>query len=117
MDDQQPVLQHPITSHTFDDPVVEAIAIALGAVANPAPFQMPGCAVYQLIVENALGLPATLLTLWPGIHRVDVISPSSAVVFTDVRTVDLVGTVEVQFRRTNREMLIVARGGKVIVRA
>jgi hypothetical protein len=39
------------------------------------------------------------------------------VVFTDVQTVDLVGTVEVQFRRSNQEMLIIARGGKVIVRA
>ncbi|MCC6674370.1 MAG: hypothetical protein IT339_04175, partial [Thermomicrobiales bacterium] len=50
-------------------------------------------------------------------HRVDAISPSAAVVFTDVRTVDLVDGVEVQFRRSNREMLIVARIGKVIVRA
>ena len=114
-DDPQP--SHPIVHLPFDDHAVDAIATALGVPAAPAPFQMPGCAVYQLTVESAHGLPATLLTLWPQIRRVDAISPSSAVVFTDVRTVDIVGTVEVQFRRVNQEMLIVARVGKVIVRA
>jgi hypothetical protein len=39
------------------------------------------------------------------------------VVFTQVQVVDLVPGVEVQFRRATREVLIVARGGKVIVRA
>lgn len=117
MDDQPPVPQNPITHLPFDARAVEPIAAALGGEISRAPFQLPGSTVYQLTVENQHGLPATLLTLWPGLHRVDAISPSSAVVFTDVRTVDLVGTVEVQFRRANREMLIVARGGKVIVRA
>ena len=117
MDDQPPPPRNPIVQRPFDENAVEPIAEALGATTSRAPFQLPGSTVYQLTVENALGLPPTLLTLWPGIARVDAISPSSTVVFTDVRTVDLVGTVEVQFRRTNREMLIVARGGKVIVRA
>lgn len=117
MDDQAPTPRNPITHLPFDDRSVEPIAIALGAPVSRASFQLPGSTVYQLTVENALGLPATLLTLWPGIHRIDAISPSSTVVFTNVQTVDLVGTVEVQFRRTNQEMLIVARGGKVIVRA
>jgi hypothetical protein len=58
-----------------------------------------------------------MLTLWPGIRRIDVIAGPATIVFTDIRSVDLVPDVEVQFRRTNREMLIVARGGKVIVRA
>jgi len=71
---------------------------------------------YQLTDENPLGLPATLLT--PGRRPPGrCISASAAIVFTDVRTVDLVDGVEVQFRRSNREMLIVARIGKVIVRA
>ncbi len=117
MDDRPALPQNPITQLAFDDQAVEPIAAALGAEIARAPFQLPGSTVWQLTIENALGLPATLLTLWPGIKRVDAISPSSTVVFTDVRTVDLVGTVEVQFRRTNREMLIIARGGKVIVRA
>ncbi len=117
MDDQPASPRNPIVQLRFDEHAVEPIAGALGAVISRAPFQLPGSTVFQLTVENALGLPATLLTLWPGIDRVDAISPSSTVVFTDVRTVDLVGTVEVQFRRPNREMLIIARGGKVIVRA
>ncbi len=117
MDDQAQSPRNPIVQLTFDERAIESIAEALGATISRAPFQLPGSTVYQLTIENALGLPATMLTLWPGIARVDAISPSSTVVFTDVRTVDLVGTVEVQFRRTNREMLIIARGGKVIVRA
>ena len=117
MDDQAQTPRNPIVQLLFDAQAVDPITEALGAILSRAPFQLPGSTVYQLTVENSLGLPATLLTLWPGIARVDAISPSSTVVFTDVRTVDLVGTVEVQFRRTNREMLIIARGGKVIVRA
>lgn len=117
MDDQPQPPRNPIVLMAFDEHAIDAIAIALGAAVSRAPFQLPGSTVYQLTIDNALGLPATLLTLWPGIARVDAISPSSTVVFTDVRTVDLVGTVEVQFRRANREMLIIARGGKVIVRA
>jgi hypothetical protein len=58
-----------------------------------------------------------MVTLWPGIRRVDVVAGPATVVFTDIAVVDLVPEVEVQFRRTNRELLIVARGGKVIVRA
>lgn len=117
MADQPASPVNPIVHIPFDEHAVEPIAEALGAVIVHASFQLPGSTVYQLTVESALGLPATLVTLWPGIARVDAISPSSTVVFTDVRAVDLVGTIEVQFRRTNREMLIIARGGKVIVRA
>jgi hypothetical protein len=106
-----------ITHHAFDSGSIEVIAASLGVAPERAPFQLPGGAVYQLTIPNAHGQAATLLTLWPSIHRVDAISPSSAIVFTDVRTVDVVGTVEVQFRRGNRDYLIVARGGKVIVRA
>jgi hypothetical protein len=61
--------------------------------------------------------PAVLLTLWPTIKRVDVISASATVVFTKVATVDLVEGVEVLFRRNSREYLIVTVAGKVIVRA
>ncbi|MCC6944416.1 MAG: hypothetical protein IT335_07550 [Thermomicrobiales bacterium] len=109
--------QSIITHHPFADPVVELVALSLGCEATLAPFQLPGASVYQLMIQNAHGRDATMLTLWPSLHRVDAISPSSAVVFTDVRTVDIVGEIEVQFRRSNRDYLIVARGGKVIVRA
>ncbi len=106
-----------ISHHAFDAAVIELVGQSLGCDAKLAPFQLPGSSVYQLLVPNAHGQDVTMLTLWPSLHRVDAISPSSAIVFTDVRTVDIVGEVEVQFRRSNRDYLIVARGGKVIVRA
>jgi hypothetical protein len=109
--------QSIIESHVFDKKVVEIVARALGSESRLAPFQLPGGTVYQITIPNAVGQAGTLLTLWPSIQRVDAISPSSAVVFTDVRTVDVVGEIEVQFRRGNRDYLIIARTGKVIVRA
>lgn len=108
---------HPIVRFPFDDGAVDAIAAALGVSFAAAPFRVPDSAVYQATVEHTMGLPAVQLTLWPGIGRVDALSPSAAIVFTEVRIVDIVGTVEVQFRRANQELLIVARMGKVIVRA
>ncbi len=106
-----------ITQHDFDQAVIEIVAQTLGSESRVAPFQLPGGTVYQLTIPNANGQAATLLTLWPSIHRVDAMSRSSAVVFTDVRTVVVVGEIEVQFRRGNRDYLIIARNGKVIVRA
>ena len=47
----------------------------------------------------------------------DAIGATATVVFTDIETVDLVAEIEVQFRRIWREYLIIARGGKIIVRA
>jgi hypothetical protein len=58
-----------------------------------------------------------MLTLWPAIRRIDAIGSGVTAVFTDLDTIDVVGEIEVQFRRSNRDYLIVARGGKVIVRA
>jgi hypothetical protein len=109
----QSIIEH----HVFDQGVIEVVAKALGSESRLAPFQLPGGTVFQLTIPNAAGQAGTLLTLWPSIHRVDAISPSSAVVFTDVRTVDVVGEIEVQFRRANRDYLIITRAGKVIVRA
>lgn len=101
----------------FDVAAVELVAETLGVVAGTAPFRLPSGAVYQIVVPDKEGKPAVMLTLWPSIRRVDAIAPAATVVFTDVGTVDLVADVEVQFRRSNRDHLIVARGGKVIVRA
>ncbi|MFL5758655.1 MAG: hypothetical protein ACJ789_02895 [Thermomicrobiales bacterium] len=101
----------------FDAQCVDLVAEVLGVSAQTAPFRMPNGAVYQVLVPDKDGRPATMLTIWPSIRRVDAISASSTVVFTDVTTIDLVEDVEVQFRRANRDYLIVARGGKVIVRA
>ncbi len=106
-----------ILTVSFDAQAVESIADCLGVAASLAPFRLPSSAVWQITVPGTGGRPQAMLTLWPGIGRIDVIAGPATIVFTDIRSVDLVPEVEVQFRRTNRELLIVARGGKVIVRA
>lgn len=101
----------------YDLESVELIALELGVAASLAPFRLPSSAVWQITVPGEQGRPQVMLTLWPGIGRIDVIAGPATIVFTSISTVDLVPEVEVQFRRRNREVLIVARGGKVIVRA
>lgn len=101
----------------FDEAAVPQIAALLGIAVETAPFRLPSSTVWQLTVPGTQGRPIAMLTLWPGINRVDVVAGPAAIVFTDVRTVDLVPGVEVQFRRGSREFLIVAIGGRVIVRA
>ncbi|MCC6790737.1 MAG: hypothetical protein IT336_03575 [Thermomicrobiales bacterium] len=101
----------------FDDRCAEAVADALGGTWQLAPFRLPSGAVYQVMIPGKTDKPATMLTLWPVIRRIDAIGGNLTVVFTDIATIDLVGEIEVQFRRSNRDYLIVARGGKVIVRA
>ncbi len=101
----------------FDHHCIEQVADALGATWNEAPFRLPGGAVFQITIPDKAGKPGVMLTIWPPLKRIDAISASSTIVFTDVATVDLIGQVEVQFRRANRDYLIVTRSGKVIVRA
>lgn len=101
----------------YDAAAVAMIAEALGAAPRLADFRLPAAAVYQIVVVGKGERPAAMLTLWPSLRRIDAISGGATVVFTDVATVDLVPGVEVQFRRVQHECLIVARGGKVIVRA
>lgn len=95
----------------------DQIGETLGVNPERAPFQLPGATVWQLLVQGANERPAALVTLWPSLRRVDVIAGPVAIVFTDVVVVDLVPDVEVQFRRGNGDYLIVAQGGKVVVRA
>jgi hypothetical protein len=101
----------------FDKDAIDLIAETVGGTAGNAPFRLPNATVYQIVVPDKEGKPAVMLTLWPSIRRVDAIATASTIVFTDVSTIDLVTEVEVQFRRANRDLLIVARGGKVIIRA
>ncbi len=101
----------------FDATAVGLIAACLGVEASLAPFRLPSSAVWQMTVPGSVRRPQAMLTLWPGIGRIDVIAGPATIVFTGLKSVDLVPEVEVQFRRANREVLIVARGGKVIVRA
>lgn len=101
----------------FDDEAIDQVADYLGGEANLAPFRMPGSTVWQLTVPGQDARPQVLLTLWPTQKRVDVIAGPTTVVMSNVVSVDLVPGVEVQFRRGNRDVLVVARNGKVIVRA
>jgi hypothetical protein len=110
-------VQRSIIKLPFDQRSVAEVARLLGVAATLAPFQLPGGEVHQMTIPRSEQPPAVLLTLWPTIKRVDVISASATVVFTNVATVDLVDGVEVLFRRNSREYLIVTVAGKVIVRA
>jgi hypothetical protein len=101
----------------YDANAVPLIAEVLECTVETAPFRLPSSTVWQMTVPGTQGRPVVMLTFWPGIRRVDVISGPATVVFTDIQTVDLVPDVEVQFRRSRKECLIVARGGKIIVRA
>ncbi len=98
-----------IQSLPFDAHAVEQIAAELGVEASAAPFRLPSSTVWQLTVPGEKGRPQVMVTLWPEIRRVDVVAGPATVVFTDVAVVDLVPGVEVQFRRTRRELLIVAK--------
>ena len=101
----------------YDGQAIDLIAEALAVPVRLAPFRLPGAAVYQLLVPGSNERPAAMLTLWPSLRRVDAVAGPTTVVFTAVATVDLVADVEVLFRRDGREYLIVARGGKLVVRA
>ena len=115
--DKPPTIQRRIDRLQFDARSIEPIAALLQGELRLADFRLPNAAVHQITVPGVDGRAATLLTLWPSLRRVDAIAPGLTVVFTDVVTVDLVEGVEVLFRRGNRDYLVVAIGGKVIVRA
>lgn len=110
-------IQRRIDRLPFNERAVEPIAELLKGELRLADFRLPNAAVHQITIPGEHGRAATLLTLWPSLRRVDAIAPGLTVVFTDVVTVDLVEGVEALFRRGNRDYLVVAVGGKVIVRA
>ena len=95
---------------------IATIAETIGCEAALAPFQLPGAAVYQFTVEGEAGRPSALVTLWPSLRRVDAIGMGAAVVFTAVTSVQLVDGVELLFRRESGEYLVVAKGGRIVVR-
>jgi hypothetical protein len=112
-----PVRQRTIQRLPFSEAAVEAIAVTLDVEARIAPFRLPDGTVYQLTIPGGAHRPDTTLTLWPSIARADAGSSSATVVFTAIDHVELVEEVEVLFRRASGEYLIVARGGKIIVRS
>ncbi len=96
---------------------VVTIAEAIDARVSLAPFQLPGASVHQFTVEGTAGRPSALVTLWPSLRRVDAIGSGAAVVFTRIASVQLVDGVEILFRRETGEYLVVAKGGRIIVRS
>ena len=101
----------------FREDFAETYAEAIGARLELAPFQLPGRKVFQFLVEGAEGRPAAMITLWPSIRRVDAIGAGAAVVFTRIASVQVVEDAELLFRRESGEYLVVAKGGKIVVRA
>ena len=97
--------------------MVSEIAAAIEAELELAPFQLPGRAVYQMMVVGEAGRPTAMVTLWPSLRRVDAIGGGTAVVFTRIAEVQVVEGVEILFRRESGEYLVVAKGGRIIVRA
>jgi hypothetical protein len=97
--------------------MVDTIAEAIDARPNLAPFQLPGATVYQFVVDGAEGRPSAMVTIWPSLRRVDAIGSGAAVVFTRIASVQLVDGVEILFRRETGEYLVIAKGGRIVVRS
>lgn len=117
MSGSKPGRNSPLRIVPFQDATIDVIAETLGAELTLAPFQLPGARVYQLLVEGIAGRPSAMVTLWPSLRRIDAIGNGAAVVFTRVQTAQLVDGVEVLFRRDGGEYLVVAVGGRIIVRS
>ncbi len=92
------------------------VAETLAAEQGLADFRLPSSRVWEVTVPGDQDRPTAMITMWPGIRRVDAVNGAATVVFSDVQTIDIVPGVEVQFRRGNRDCLIVARSRKIIVR-
>ena len=97
--------------------MVDVIAATIDARPSLAPFQLPGATVYQFMVDGTEGRPSAMVTLWPSLRRVDAIGSGAAIVFTRIASVQLVDGVEVLFRRETGEYLVVAKGGRIVVRS
>jgi hypothetical protein len=109
--------QRSIRTIDYDESAIVEIAELFDAASYLASFQFRETPIQRLDVPSNIGHSPTVLTFWTGLRRVDVLADNVVVVFTNVATVDLVEGVEVLFRRLSGEYLIVAIGGKVIVRA
>ena len=117
MTEQAGVQQRRIDTLPFSEAIVGPVSALLLGRHRIADFRLRDGEVHQIDVPGQNGETAVMLTIWPTLRRVDAISPALAVVFTGVVSIDLVEGVEVLFRRENGDYLIVAIGGKVIVRA
>ncbi len=117
VDDGMPTRTSRLRTVRFEQDTVDIIAETIGAEASLAPFQLPGAAVHQFTIAGPGNRPATMVTLWPSLRRVDAIGAGAAVVFTDIVSVQLVDGAEVLFRRGSGEYLVVTNIGKIVVRS
>jgi hypothetical protein len=117
VDDISGVRARRLRTVPFENAMVETIAGAIDARASLAPFQLPGAAVYQFTLSGSEERPSAMVTLWPSLRRVDAIGSGAAVVFTRIASVQLVDGVEVLFRRETGEFLVIAKGGRIVVRS
>ena len=117
LEDQQAAGVSRLRTVPYENDWVATIAETIGCEATLAPFQLPGASVYQFTMEGEGGRPSALITLWPSLRRVDAIGSGAAVVFTRVVTVQLVDGLEALFRRETGEYLVVAKGGRIVVRS
>ena len=115
--DPEPSIQRTIDKRPFDLKAIERAASLLGGTVRIAPFRLPDADVWQIDVPGPADEAQLTLTFWPSIKRVDARSSHVMVVVTEIEQIELVEGVEVVFRRSNGEYLIVPIGGKVIVRA
>lgn len=110
-------IQREIRKLPLNEAVIPEIAALLGGSPRIADFKLRDETVIQLDVPSDCDRAPTVLTFWPSLRRVDAMAEGIVAIFTDVVAVDLVEGVEVLFRRQSGEYLIVAIGGKVIVRS
>lgn len=111
------MMANPVAHFAYTGEAIRKVAECFGSVATVAPFQLKTGDVQIVEVAPSDGIERTRITFWPSLNRVDASNAAVTVVFTDVESIDIVGTVEVQFRRRNGDYLIVAFTGKVIVKA
>ena len=97
----------------LSEEMVAAIASALDASCELAPFQVSGAPVYHLSFTPA-GKGPVRLTLWPSLARADVEVGDCAVVFKGIDRVLVFPGVEVVLQRSARRgFLTVHRGGRL----
>lgn len=100
----------------FDRAAVAFIAAALAVEVERLPFSIPGREVYQIVLADRLGRAQTLVTLWPWIGRVDLVSGAATITVSGVVVVRLGPAGEVVFCRRSGETLTLGRDGRVIAR-
>ena len=91
-----------------------AIAAALGAELETAPYKYRGRPVYEVRLELPDDAIGVRLVLWPELQRADVHVGDTPIVFKRIEKVALYPGLEVIFWRYGpRGFLLVARNGKV----